>query len=107
MGNGEERALVKKYLLNRTKTQPRGRTCGSVFKNPQGDYAGRLIETCGLKGVGIGGAKVSDKHANFIIADKNATAKDVKDLISLVKQKVKEKTGRILEEEIKYLGKFT
>ena len=68
-------------------------SAGSVFRNPEGDYAGRLIEECGLKGKELGGAMVSQKHANFIINYNNASASDVKDLITLVKDEVYRKFG--------------
>lgn len=67
-------------------------SAGSVFRNPEGDYAGRLIESCELKGKRIGGAEVSEKHANFVINKDNATGKDVHDLIMYIHDIVKEKT---------------
>lgn len=76
---------------------------GSVFKRPIGNFAGTLIENCGLKGKTIGGAKVSEKHAGFIINTGNATCQNVLDLIDLVKATVFEKTGILLEPEIKTL----
>lgn len=75
-------------------------SAGSVFKRPQGNYAGTLIEQCGLKGKAIGGAQVSEKHAGFIINTGNATCKDVCDLIQYVQATVKEQTGYYLEREI-------
>jgi len=78
-------------------------SCGSVFKRPPGTYAGKLIEECGLKGFSIGGAKVSEKHSNFIINFNNASSKDIKDLISHVKMVVFQKTGIVLEEEVKII----
>jgi UDP-N-acetylmuramate dehydrogenase len=77
-------------------------SAGSVFRNPENDFAGRLIEECGLKGKKIGGAMISPKHANFIINHGNATAKDIKDLISLVKTEVLKKFNidLFLEQEI-------
>ena len=68
-------------------------SAGSVFRNPEGDFAGRLIESCELKGYQLGGAQVSEKHANFIINKDNASGKDVHDLILYVHDTVKEKTG--------------
>ncbi len=80
-------------------------TCGSVFKNPPGDYAGRIIDEMGLKGVQIGGARISEKHANFIVNTGNATAKDVLTLIEMVKQKVWLKKQLLLEEEVVIINK--
>ena len=88
----------------RIKTQPyKEKSAGCVFRNPEKESAGALIEKCGLKGVSIGGAKVSTTHANFIINQGNARAQDVLDLIAYVKQEIKEKTGEELEIEIKYI----
>ena len=77
---------------------------GSTFKRPEGYYAGALIQDAGLKGVSIGGAMVSPKHAGFIINTGNATASDIAELIRLIKQKVKNNSGVQLECEIKALG---
>ena len=82
---------------------PKGKSMGCVFKNPQGGSAGALIEGAGLKGVRVGGAKVSEQHANFIINDQNATAKDICLLIQKIKAAVYEKYGVVLEEEIRYI----
>lgn len=82
---------------------PKGKSMGCVFKNPQGGSAGALIEGAGLKGARVGGAKVSELHANFIINDKNATAKDICLLIQKIKAAVYTKYGVILEEEIRYI----
>lgn len=90
----------------RKNTQPKGFTCGSVFKNPNGLYVGLLIETAGLKGKMIGGAKVSEKHANFIENVKSATATDVKRLIDIIKYEVNKKFNVLLEEEVELLGEF-
>ena len=75
---------------------------GCVFVNPQGESAGRVIEQCGLKGTRIGGAYISERHANFVISD-GGCAEDVARLVELVARKVKEKTGISLREEIKRL----
>ena len=77
-------------------------SAGSVFRNPEGDHAGRLIEEAGLKGYQIGGASVSTKHANFIVNTGNATSNDIKNLIELVHSQVKEKfnVDLVLEQEI-------
>ena len=77
---------------------------GSVFKNPSGDSAGRLIEEIGLKGYSIGGAAVSEKHANIIINKGTATARDIKALICYLQNAVKEKYNIELETEIECLG---
>lgn len=84
--------LVAERRERRYKSQPLNYpSAGSVFRNPDGDYAGRLIEECNLKGYIKGGAKISDMHANFIVNYNNATSSDVKDLIELAKLKVHEK----------------
>lgn len=96
---------INKYLKMRSKKDPKGKTCGSVFKN-DGYFAGKIIEQSGLKGYRIGGAFVSDRHANFIIAEKNATSGDIKRLIEFIKYTVKERTGIELSEELEYIGEF-
>lgn len=98
------RINIRKYLLKRAD-QPKGRSCGCIFKNPPFLSAGKLIDDCGLKGFRIGGAAVSDKHANFILND-GASASDVYNLISYVKWKVWENSGICLEEEVVYIGEF-
>jgi len=96
---------IKGLLEKRAKTQPTNQpSCGSVFKNPEGDYAARLIEQTGLKGVAIGGACVSEKHANFIVNTGNATAADIEDLIHFVQNKVKEHQGVELQTEVCMVG---
>ena len=79
-------------------------SAGSVFRNPEGDYAGRLIEFCGLKGARIGGAEVSEKHANFVINKENASSKDVHDLICYIHDTVLNKTNVDLEIEQEFIG---
>jgi UDP-N-acetylmuramate dehydrogenase len=92
-------------LERRKSTQPLGLpSCGSVFRNPPGDHAARLIESCGLKGFSIGGAIVSEKHANFIINQGNATARDVETLIKHIHQTVLDIHGVDLVHEVKILG---
>ncbi|TKB06256.1 UDP-N-acetylmuramate dehydrogenase [Desulforhopalus sp. IMCC35007] len=91
--------LQKRNLLHPHK-HPSG---GSFFKNPAGDSAGRLIEACGLKGRAVGGAMVSEKHANFIINTKQATAADVLQLADIVSQEVKKRFGFTLEPEIQII----
>ncbi len=96
---------VKVLQKKRSDTQPLNEyNCGSVFKNPQGDHAARLIDEAGLKGLEIGGAKVSNKHANFIVNTGNATAAEIEQLIELVKEKVKQIHGVDLETEVKVMG---
>ncbi len=91
-------------FLEKRRSQPRGYSCGSVFRNPAGSAAGLLIEQAGMKGFSIGGAKVSDIHANFIINDGNASTSDIKVLIDTVKQRVREKFGIELVEEVRIIG---
>lgn len=104
-GNKEESLkVVQERRLRRSMTQPlEYPSAGSIFRNPVGDAAGRLIEICGLKGYSIGGAEISNKHANFIINKGNATSEDVIELISLVHDTVLEKTGVDLIKEQEYI----
>lgn len=100
------RRKLKELLQRRSETQPLGAaTAGSVFCNPPGDYAGRLIEQCGLKGARVGGASVSTKHANFIVNDGGATAANIEELISLVRHRVADSTGVALRPEVRIVGK--
>ncbi len=92
--------------INRRLSQPKGFSAGSIFKNPDGDYAGRLIEKAGLKGFTVGGAKISEKHANFIINYNSAKSLDIVSLISVAKTAVYEKFGVQLLEEIRFVGEF-
>ena len=100
-GNLEEmNNIVKENREKRLNTQPlEYKNAGSVFKNPEGNYAGKLIEELGLKGYKIGDAQVSMKHANFIVNLGNATSKDIKELIKLIKDKVYERYNIELELE--------
>lgn len=101
------RAAVKSLLAHRAATQPTGmRSCGSVFRNPPGDYAGRLIEAAGLKETRRGGAVVSAKHANFIINDGGARAGDLEQLIDLIEATVKERFGVSLHREVRVVGDY-
>lgn len=101
----EEKALIRELLKKRNASQPTNQPCaGSVFRNPEGDYAGRLIESTGLKGLAVGGARVSDKHANFIVNDGAATAADIESLIQLVQQKVEMEQGVTLMPEVHIVG---
>jgi len=79
-------------------------TCGSVFKNPDGNHAGDLIERSGLKGFRIGGCSISEKHANFIVNDKEATARDIETLINHIQNTVKDCFGIDLETEVRIIG---
>jgi len=100
----EVKAKILVLLNNRKKSQPPcWGTAGSVFKNPKGNFAGRLIDECGLKGKKIGRAEISLKHGNFFI-NRGRSAKDFLKLIELVKKTVLKKKGVKLEEEIKLLG---
>jgi UDP-N-acetylmuramate dehydrogenase len=101
----ESRAKITELLKRRIATQPLGEpNAGSVFRNPGGDYAARLIEACGLKGRSIGGAEISRKHANFIVNLGNARAADIEALIQLAERSVKEKFGVVLEREVRIVG---
>ena len=96
---------IKQLLQKRNDTQPIGLpSCGSVFKNPPADYAARLIEACDLKGYCIGGACVSDKHANFIINSNKASANDIEDLIAHVQQQVLRQFQIELQTEVRIVG---
>lgn len=101
-GNPDEiRAKMDDYMSRRSTKQPlEYPSAGSVFKRPEGNFAGALIEQCGLKGKTCGGAQVSEKHAGFIINKSNATSKDVRDLIGEIQKTVSEKTGYNLECEL-------
>jgi UDP-N-acetylmuramate dehydrogenase len=102
----ELKAKVAEISAQRRASQPAGATCGSVFKNPPGDYAGRLIEAAGLKGQCSGQAEISPLHANFIVNHGHAVAAEVKALINLARQSVQEKFGVTLELEIELLGEW-
>lgn len=93
-----------KNISKRTSSQPRAATGGSTFSNPQGDYAGRLIEAAGLKGFRLGKASISDQHANFIINHGGATANEIRGLIELARTAVHQKFGVELHPEIEYVG---
>jgi len=96
---------IKQLLARRAETQPMGAaSCGSVFTNPDNDHAARLIESCGLKGYRIGGAVVSQKHANFIINDNNASADDIESLIKYVQNTVLNQQGVELQAEVRIVG---
>lgn len=97
---------IKMLIQERNAAQPTGSlNCGSVFRNPTDHFAGRLIETCGLKGMQIGGAKVSEKHANFIINDTAAKSDDIETLIFHVQDTVYKKCGIRLIPEVHIIGR--
>ncbi|KAK9091313.1 hypothetical protein Sjap_024490 [Stephania japonica] len=103
------RARQQDYMARRRLLQPVGeRSAGSVFRNPSGVgfSAGELIEKAGMKGFRVGGAKVSDKHANFFINSGSSTSRDMLELIHIVKEKVNQKFGIQLVEEIRYISPY-
>ncbi|MRS12504.1 MAG: UDP-N-acetylmuramate dehydrogenase [Actinobacteria bacterium] len=101
------RRQMEESLERRKETQPLSMpSAGSVFRNPEGDSAGRLIEAAGLKGTRLGGAKVSEVHANFIVNDGGATAADVVGLIRKIQMTVRDTYGIELKPEIRFLGSF-
>src|ERR1041385_1805843 len=97
---------IEQFSAHRKTTQPPGASMGSMFKNPNGDYAGRLIEAAGLKGTRMGNAEVSSLHGNFFINHGATKADDVRALIELVMKTVKEKHGVDLELEIELIGEW-
>ena len=100
-----EAADVRAMLQRRNETQPIGQpSCGSVFKNPPGRHAAQLIEASGLKGYRLRTARVSDKHANFIISEPGTTAADVEALIEMIRDTVQRKFGLRLETEVRIVG---
>ena len=105
-GDGAQaREEIRRLLEKRIASQPLNLpNAGSVFRNPPGDYAARLIESCGLKGVRVGGAQVSEKHANFIVNTGSATAEAIETLILDVQARVLQKTGVELVREVRIIG---
>jgi UDP-N-acetylmuramate dehydrogenase len=99
-------ARLDEFVASRKRTQPPGASLGSMFKNPPGDYAGRLIEAAGLKGAQVGDAQISPVHANFFINNGNASAGDIRDLILLAQDTVLRKFGVELELEIELVGEW-
>lgn len=101
VGRERMREITRWRRLN----QPGGTlNAGSVFKNPPGDTAGRIIDSLGLKGMRVGGARVSEKHANFFVADHHATSRDVRRLVCRVRRQVRESTGIDMEPEVRFVG---
>lgn len=109
-GDGEEiRTRADKFLQHRRTTQPVEPSLGSTFVNPPGDFAGRLIELAGLKGMRVGGVEVSDVHANFLVNRGGlggATASDVLALIRLIQARVADRSGIVLEPEVQFAGEW-
>lgn len=104
--SGGSSRRIRELLARRAATQPTGVfSCGSVFRNPPGDFAGRLIDACGLKGRRVGRACVADRHANFIINQGGASAAEIEELILLVQEEVRKRTGVRLEPEVRIVGK--
>jgi UDP-N-acetylmuramate dehydrogenase len=98
-------ARIRSLLAQRNASQPIGvPSCGSVFRNPLGDHAARLIESAGLKGKSIGGAMVSPKHANFIVNTGNASAADIEGLIEEIQRTIARVHGVMLETEVRIVG---
>ncbi len=98
-------ARIKDFLAQRSRTQPTSQpSCGSVFRNPPGDYAARLVESSGLKGCCVGGACVSEMHANFIVNTGDATSSDIEALICKVQKEVERQHGVRLELEVHIVG---
>lgn len=105
--NEEKNCIIKRnftnYLIKRTRSQPKGLSCGSTFKNPQGHFAGKLIEECGLKGYRCNGAQISPIHGNFIINYDNAQFEDIKRLIEFCQSEVYKKFKIKLEPEVEII----
>ncbi len=100
-------ARLERWLRTRSETQPLGPpSSGCIFRNPEGDHAGRLIDAAGAKGLRVGGAVVSDLHANYILNAGGATAADVIALMDLVRARVRDRCGQDLAAEIKMIGEF-
>lgn len=107
---GNKQEIIKKvedFTERRKSKQPLNYpSAGSTFKRPEGMFAGKLISDCNLKGVSVGGAMVSEKHAGFIVNKGNATAKDVKELIEIIQNRVYENFGVMLKREVRFVGEF-
>lgn len=104
-----DKQLIKEIMEDRKQRRLSSQpleypSAGSVFRNPEGNFAGKLIEDCGLKGYRLGGARISEKHANFVINENNATAEDIRNLILLARDKVKEKYNIELKIEQEFVN---
>ncbi len=100
------RSVIEEHKQHRKRTQPPQQSAGSVFKNPEGDHAGRLIEAAGMKGMSHGGARISERHANFIVNVGGASAADIAALIQLAHTRVREQFGVDLELEVELRGEW-
>ena len=104
-GDAEELGRrADEYLARRRASQPVEPSAGSIFRNPPGEYAGRLIESLGLKGHQIGGAQVSPRHANFIVNEGGATAEEVLRLAGRIREEARARRGVELELEVRVIG---
>ena len=107
IGNSEQiKTTIDQFSVRRKASQPPGASMGSMFKNPPGDYAGRLIEACGLKGTRLGNAEISSVHGNFFINHGETRAADIKNLILLAQKTVMEKFGVDLQLEVELIGEW-
>ncbi len=106
-GKKEEiKAIMDDVMFKRRDKQPLEHpSAGSTFKRPEGAFAAALIDQCGLKGRRVGGACISEKHAGFLVNDKQGSCQDILDLIAIVREEVKEKFGYVLETEVEFWGK--
>jgi UDP-N-acetylmuramate dehydrogenase len=104
---GELEEQIKENLAHRNETQPGGASMGCMFKNPAGDSAGRLIEETGLKGLRIGGAQISEKHANFFVNDQDACAEDIRKLMAKAWHAVNDQFNIRLEPEVELIGDWS
>lgn len=103
----DEQEVLRTFLERRKATQPLHLpSCGSTFRNPPGDHAGRLIEVSGLKGYRVGGACVSEKHANFVVNDSPCTASDIRAVIEHVQDEVERQHGVRLQREVHFIGEW-
>ncbi len=99
-------ARADAFTTHRKQTQPGGASCGSMFKNPENYYAGYLIETAGLKGYRVGGAHISEKHANFFVNDEEATAEEIRVLFAEAWNTVREQFGVEMDLEVELVGEW-
>jgi UDP-N-acetylmuramate dehydrogenase len=102
----EIRTTIDQFVARRKATQPPGASMGSMFKNPPGDFAGRLIEAAGLKGTQVGNVQISPVHGNFFVNEGETSAEDVRALIDLARRTVFEKFGVLLELEVELIGEW-